>query len=180
MKHGGLDRRLKGVEKELLKEDRAALPPEAAAAALREAYERVLTLRRQIRRGNPAAIHRMRVAFKHFRYMSESLGPIFPDFTPERLGQMHQYQSAAGDIQDLEILLATLAQAVADEHVAAADVKKLRTQLLRTRRQRVAAFLERINDLLDFRPGVAALPGRSGAGPLSREPEPALPEALSA
>ena len=63
---------------------------------------------------NPAqatTIHRVRIAFKTFRYMVEIVHPLLPDFPPENLKQMHDYQSLMGEIQDVEVIMQALADA---------------------------------------------------------------------
>src|SRR5690242_4343518 len=103
-KCGPLNRCLKDIEKCLR---RCATNPPAGENAsqsgslLGGAFRRVLILRRQIRRSAPRTIHRMRVAFKRFRYTAELLQPILPEFTPQRLERMKDFQDAAGKIQDV-------------------------------------------------------------------------------
>src|SRR5215831_11088211 len=107
-----LNRRLKEIERHLEQSAGAATRDASgalAAAAARRDFARVAGLRRRARRSAPATLHRMRVAFKRFRYLNELLHPFLPRLTPERLDRMRQYQGAAGEIQDLEVLLARLA-----------------------------------------------------------------------
>src|SRR5215212_1706434 len=61
---------------------------------------------------NPAqatTIHRVRIAFKTFRYMMETIHPLLGQFPPENLKYMHDYQSLMGEIQDMEVIMQTLA-----------------------------------------------------------------------
>ncbi len=63
---------------------------------------------------NPAqatTIHRVRIAFKTFRYMVEIIHPLLPDFPLGNLKQMNDYQSLMGEIQDVEIIMQALADA---------------------------------------------------------------------
>jgi CHAD domain-containing protein len=63
---------------------------------------------------NPAqanTIHRVRVAFKTFRYMVEIVHPLLHDFPSENLKRMHDYQSLMGEIQDVEVIMQALADA---------------------------------------------------------------------
>lgn len=53
----------------------------------------------------PSTIHRVRLAFKKFRYMVEVIHPILPDFPANQLKRMHDYQTSMGDIQDMEVAL---------------------------------------------------------------------------
>lgn len=68
----------------------------------RQRYERIDP-------AHPATIHRVRVAFKNFRYMLEIAHPLLNDFPPENLKRMHDYQALMGEIQDAEVFLQTLA-----------------------------------------------------------------------
>ena len=55
-----------------------------------------------------ATIHRVRVAFKAFRYMVEIVHPLLRDFPPDMLKQMDDYQTRMGNIQDVEVFARTL------------------------------------------------------------------------
>jgi CHAD domain-containing protein len=57
----------------------------------------------------PATIHRLRIAFKKFRYMIEVIYPILENPPLEYLKRMHDYQAAMGDIHDMEVALQELA-----------------------------------------------------------------------
>jgi CHAD domain-containing protein len=57
----------------------------------------------------PATIHRVRLAFKKFRYMVEIIFPILQDFPADQLKRMQDYQASMGNIQDMEVALQTLA-----------------------------------------------------------------------
>lgn len=57
----------------------------------------------------PATIHRVRVAFKTFRYMVEIIRPLLDGFPEENPKLMNDCQSMMGEIQDLEVILKTLA-----------------------------------------------------------------------
>ena len=56
-----------------------------------------------------ATIHRLRIAFKKFRYMIEAIYPVLQNFPADFLKRMHEYQAAMGDIQDMEVALQELA-----------------------------------------------------------------------
>jgi CHAD domain-containing protein len=61
----------------------------------------------------PATIHRVRVVFKAFRYMVETVHPLLKDFRPAILKQMNQYQTLMGNIQDTEVFASRLADFMA-------------------------------------------------------------------
>jgi len=150
-----VEKRLKDMEKLLRKSGRAEGPPMGkaqAAAALQAAFAGVVELHKRVRRSNTETIHRMRVAFKRFRYMSELLQPLFPRVTAKRLRQMQAYQALMGDIQDIEVLLAGLAQAVAKRHLAAVDAGGLRSELQRRRRDLIDTFMAAVDKLFEFHP----------------------------
>ena len=62
---------------------------------------------------DPVTIHSVRLAFKKFRYLVEMIHPVLINFPPENLGQMKNYQGLMGRIQDLQVILQTLAEFVA-------------------------------------------------------------------
>jgi CHAD domain-containing protein len=150
-----VEQRLKDVEKGLRKSGCAEGLPMSkaqAAAALQAAFAGVIELHQRVRRSDTTTIHRMRVAFKRFRYMSELLQPLFPRLITKQLRQMQAYQALMGDIQDLEVLLAGLAQAVARQHLAAVDARGLRSELQRRRDRLIDLFMAEVDKLLEFHP----------------------------
>lgn len=54
---------------------------------------------------NIEALHRMRLAFKKYRYSVEVLAPLFPDVTAKTLERLHAFQTLLGDLHDLDVLL---------------------------------------------------------------------------
>jgi CHAD domain-containing protein len=62
----------------------------------------------QMDEAKAATIHRTRISFKKFRYMTEIVMPMLPVQPESLFKRMHDYQSAMGDIQDVEIFLNTL------------------------------------------------------------------------
>lgn len=98
---------------------------------------------------NPAqatSIHRVRVAFKTFRYMVEIIHPILQDFPFENLKCMHDYQSLMGEIQDVEVIMQALADAPVQ--VSSFDPVPVRGYYEHCHAKAVSAYLERM-DLLD-------------------------------
>jgi CHAD domain-containing protein len=65
--------------------------------------------RERVDAAQPYTIHRVRIAFKKFRYMLEIIFPIVPGFPESQFKAMHEYQAAMGEIQDVEVILQTLA-----------------------------------------------------------------------
>jgi CHAD domain-containing protein len=154
-RQGHLRRKLKKLEQQIRgastskpKQDDQRI----AIKTLRDSFDRMVSLRHRIRGEDPAAIHKLRVAFKRFRYMSELLQPFLPWLTRERIRRMRKFQGSAGDIQDLDILLAKLAQFVQEKEVPAAMLEKLRGALSRRKEHALDFFMKRIDDLLEFQP----------------------------
>lgn len=73
----------------------------ALQGALGGEFIQVVELRHHLNRLDPATIHRMRVAFKRFRYAIEILRP---DIEARVHDEMNAFQTRMGDIHDLEVL----------------------------------------------------------------------------
>ena len=100
---------------------------------------------------NPAqanTIHRLRIAFKTFRYMVEIVHPLVENFPAENLKQMHDYQSLMGEIQDVEVIM----QALADTplNVSAFDPEPVRRYYERCHAEAISAYLTSMNCLDSF------------------------------
>jgi len=78
-------------------------------AAVDESYAIVNQRYALVDPGQPTTIHRVRLAFKKFRYMIEVIYPILQDMPADYLKRLHDYQAAMGDIQDMEVALQELA-----------------------------------------------------------------------
>lgn len=96
---------VRGFEKSMR---RSAVRPALALTlqgSLAAEFIRVVELRQGLNRLDPATIHKMRVAFKKFRYAIEILRPD----TETRLhDEMNAFQTRMGDIHDLEVLRASV------------------------------------------------------------------------
>ena len=154
-KCGELNRCLKDIEKCLRRYTGNPATGDSAKQAhalLSGAFRRVIALRRQIRRSVPKTIHCMRVAFKRIRYTAELLQPFLADFTPERIERMKDFQDAAGNIQDVAVLLERIDKDIRHEAITAAGVKNLRRELVRHEHRTIDTLMERIYELGDFEP----------------------------
>ncbi len=81
----------------------AMLKGSAAAA-----FGRVLARRAALAPLDARSVHRMRVAFKKFRYTVELSRPLLPWADGAHGRAMDEFQTAMGEIQDLEVLAAGL------------------------------------------------------------------------
>jgi CHAD domain-containing protein len=100
---------------------------------------------------NPAqatTIHRVRIAFKTFRYMVEIIHPLLDKFPPENLKYMHDYQSLMGEIQDVEVIMQTLADIPID--ASSFDPEPVRCYYERRHAQAITAYVEGMNQLHTF------------------------------
>lgn len=91
----------------------AELPEEGLAQGLLDAadetYARVVRLYHAVDSERVATIHKLRIAFKRFRYTVEIIHPILENFPLDHFERMRAYQTMMGDIQDMEVALGGLA-----------------------------------------------------------------------
>lgn len=146
--------------------------PRKALAVILRSVDRAFRRTRQLRARNDArdafTIHRTRVAFKRFRYMMEALAEHLPAVTGERLAAMHHYQTMMGEIQDAEVLLATLDKFLLQQEIKAEAVRRFRTELLHRRQRLIRVYLKAADQLLEFWPlpnTGAGVPPASGGQP---------------
>jgi CHAD domain-containing protein len=137
-----------------LKESAAKAAPAGARllTVARRSFARVQSRRRQLRAGNTPAIHRLRVAFKHYRYLCDFLHSWLPGMTRRKLRRMRQWQTRLGDIQDLAVLLRRIEREVRHEEIPLATVKELHAALARRLAVLVNRCLSRANELAQFAP----------------------------
>lgn len=81
---------------------------EKKAAGLLAAQRRIVESFRESARNedNAEALHRMRLAFKIYRYSAEVLAPLFPRVTARSLERLHGFQTLLGNLHDFDVLLA--------------------------------------------------------------------------
>jgi len=106
---------------------------------LDDAFQRVNERRGEIDPQDSVTIHRVRVAFKKFRYLVELLQSLLPGITAHKIEAMHEYQSMMGEVQDVETLQGALDEYVSRKksrrrnHLHFQDyLRKRRTALVRT------------------------------------------------
>ena len=80
----------------------------AVTGAVGAAFAKAVDLRRNVKPGDTRTIHRLRVAFKKFRYMVEVLQPVLIGVTGDQFKAMNAYQVRMGNIQDIEVLTADI------------------------------------------------------------------------
>ena len=102
-----LTRRIHKIHEKLEKESPEGLEARILQS-VDDAYSSVQQRFRLVDVARPPTIHRVRIAFKNFRYMVEIVHPLLEKYPEEHLKWMHDYQSRMGDIQDAEVFLQTL------------------------------------------------------------------------
>ena len=90
---------------------------------------------------HPEALHRMRLAFKKYRYAAEVLLPLFPKATEETSMRLHAFQTLLGTIHDFDVILAE-ALAFRREFLGVAAESDLEAAFRRLREEKFREFLE--------------------------------------
>ena len=130
-----------------------------ARKALEIAYDEVLQRRNAIEAGNPVSIHRLRVAFKKYRYMLMALHPVLPGIPRPCFEQMKKMQMAMGNIQDQYVLGlefdAFLHQQNPRKQIA---LQPLRQPMERKLQRATTRFLRRVETFDSFAPRLLFAP----------------------
>jgi CHAD domain-containing protein len=120
--------------------------------AVHQAFALTVQLHQQCHANDFATIHRMRVAFKEFRYLVELLQPVLPSVTKRALGAMHAFQGRMGAIQDAEVLLAALDKFGQKKPSAATAVQAFHQDVERRRDVVARQFLATAGRINEFWP----------------------------
>ena len=119
---------------------------------LDDTFKRVTELRREIDPQDSVTIHRVRVAFKKFRYLVELLQSMLPGITTHQIEAMHEYQSMMGEIQDVETLQGALDEYVSKKKSRQGKHLHFRDYLRKRRTALVRSYLQKANHLDSFWP----------------------------
>lgn len=147
--------RLECFEEELCRQRKHLTRERAFADVIKvmtRSFERVAELCRKVKAADTDTIHRTRIAFKRFRYMTEALSPLLPAVTDQHRQAMRGYQSMMGDIQDVEVLLETLDKFLQRKNIKTAAAARLRNELMRRRQWLIQVYLNAANRLRQFWP----------------------------
>jgi CHAD domain-containing protein len=112
-----------------------------------DAYAVVIQRRLAVRPEESATIHRMRVAFKKFRYQVEIVHSLLPNAPEDLLRRLHDYQAAMGEIQDAEVGLQMLDDFIRRDEEALPAVRGRFTEMYGAR---IATFIDQIDSLKTF------------------------------
>jgi len=124
----------------------------AVMKVVHEAFTRTVERQRAMDPVEVVTIHRVRVAFKKFRYMMEALQPLFAEITAERVIAMQDYQSMMGEVQDTEVFLARLDKFARRNESLARDLARFRLWLLQRHTAQIDYCLEHAERLHEFWP----------------------------
>jgi CHAD domain-containing protein len=116
------------------------------------AFARVAACRKEMNATNVATIHRMRVAFKEFRYMIESLQPLLPQLTKGDLAAMKAFQGLLGELQDTDVFIARVDKLIRKKRLEDDVAALFRKWLLRRRSAQVTRCLRRADAVFAFWP----------------------------
>jgi len=106
---------------------------------------------RSVSPDDPRSLHRFRVSFKKLRYAIEILRPQLPWSVKPLMKKMNAYQTAMGEIQDLEVFTAAVrAFAVRRGQSGSLPFIPVFHELAEERRKRTKTFLERAGDIFEF------------------------------
>lgn len=158
-----LGKRVAAFEKALRRGRKTETPAAAFAKvqhATQRAFARVAALCRRVTAADTETIHRTRIAFKRFRYMTDALAPLLPALSAEHRQAMRGYQSMMGDIQDVEVLMAALDKFARLEQNKR-ETERLQVEFARRREQLIRVYLNAAGKLSQFWPvkaGTTAVP----------------------
>ena len=115
---------------------------------LAASFSKTVQLKSAALSGKGSRIHRLRIAFKRFRYTVEALEAILPSVTSRTLKAMNAYQVRMGDIQDIDVLIANIRRH-ARSHPRASQIqfRTLVERLSEKRRELVLEFVTSVDEL---------------------------------
>jgi len=142
-----VSKRMRKTREAIISETNEDITPQILQA-VDDAY--LLTKQRHgwINPSQPATIHRVRIAFKSFRYMVEIIHPLLDGFPEANLKLMNDYQSLMGEIQDVEVIMQTLADFPSS--ASSFDPKPVRSYYDRRHTEATSAYIEKMDQLNDF------------------------------
>lgn len=141
----GTEKRLQTVLADPLLRDAAR---SIVIGRLARTFSQAVQLKPAALSGKGTRIHRLRIAFKRFRYTVEALEAILPSVTPRMMKAMNAYQVRMGNIQDIDVLIASIRDH-AKRHPRADQIqfKRLTDNLISRRRELVFEFISSVDEL---------------------------------
>jgi CHAD domain-containing protein len=149
LKLSELKKRIETIREALEKRKVEGNFPAQLLQAVDHTYARTLQVSAQVDASQPGTIHRLRLAFKKFRYMAEIVQPTIPGQPETYLERMHKYQSTMGDIHDIEVFLSALTD-FSEKGAVPFDPKPIRSFYEKHHTELVSAFMEDKGELFAF------------------------------
>lgn len=143
--HKHLNKRVEKIQTLMQELSKETLSMQMITAA-DESFARVIQAYFAMDAQNTASIHKLRIAFKRFRYTMEIVHPLLPNFPPTNFERMHDYQARMGDIQDMEVA----SQRVADLEIASDSLEAITNHYALRLQTAVRKFLEDKGEVLVF------------------------------
>ncbi len=134
----------------------AKIAEQLLLAAVARAFARTRLLKDRIEPSDTKTIHCTRVAFKKFRYMMETLAEFAPSPTRKRVGELRDYQTLMGDVQDAEVLLQAFDKFLCKQELDEDSARRLLHALVQRRQDLIQKFLRSADELEKFWPGPLA------------------------
>jgi CHAD domain-containing protein len=118
-----------------------------------EAYSVVIQRQAAVRADHTESIHRLRLAFKKFRYLVENIYPLLPAPPDDFRRQLHDYQALMGEIQDAEVGSQMLLDFAAKSRMEFPDSTAMFNEMQRSRVQAFMADMEIVKTFWRLAPG---------------------------
>jgi CHAD domain-containing protein len=121
-----------------------------------DAYAKTNEALTEIKAADPATIHKVRIAFKEFRYMIETIRPFLPDYPESYPDRMHDYQDAMGNVRDATVFLDKLKEFEQDlqqrghGQAPAFDSKSIQLFYQQRLEEMIQAYFQRRGELNSF------------------------------
>ena len=93
--------------------------------------------------------------------MVEVLTPLLPGVTDKHRNAMRRYQAMMGEVQDLNVLLAALAEFIKAEEANDPATQRLRAEFVRRRERVIRGYIDAAPKLWLFWPPEKLLPRRT-------------------
>jgi CHAD domain-containing protein len=123
----------------------------AALGEAAEGFIAIAALRERLRISQPRTVHRMRIAFKKFRYKVEALQPFLRKVTARQLKAMDKFQTRMGEIQDIEVLSATVQRFMTQRGASARSPLARYSRELRAQKQDlIRAFIQSSREINSY------------------------------
>lgn len=113
-------------------------------------FQIIYELTSQVDKNNPETIHKLRLAFKKFRYTIEALEPII-NVTKHDLKVLHSYQTVMGKIQDNCVIFKNLNSYIDNQIIIPkAKFDQVISEIIKQRELLIYSFMNRINIPINF------------------------------